>query len=98
MQGPRYKWDMIHRKFTPMEPSAVTHGLATIFSTQLQPGVAIEKHIADLQAAKNEINRAAQGVFPKTHGEKGYPMISEELTRDRDFSGCSGRGFGSLNN
>ena len=52
MQGLRYKWDMIHRKFTPTEPSAVTHGLATIFSTQLQPGVTIKKHIADLQAAK----------------------------------------------
>ena len=24
--------------------------------------------------------------------------LSGLLTRDRDFSGCSGRGFGSLNN
>ena len=25
-------------------------------------------------------------------------ISSVKLTRDRDFSGCSGRGFGSLNN
>ena len=29
---------------------------------------------------------------------KEIPEIAVDLTRDRDFSGCSGRGFGSPNN
>ena len=36
--------------------------------------------------------RSCQDVFRSAGGSVGV------LTRDRDFSGCSGRGFGSPNN
>ena len=36
-----------------------------------------------------------KGVVPVHSGEGSNPV---DVTRDRDFSGCSGRGFGSPNN
>ena len=75
MSGLRFYWDEIHQKFMPTEPSAMTSEMVTLFASNLQPGILIEKHIANLQSAKNKLNRAAAALFPEVHSKT--PMFSD---------------------